>query len=313
MNDITVSIFILTYNQEKFIAQTIESILMQKTNFKYQLVIGEDCSIDKTRDICENYVVFNGSKIKLLPSLDKNIGLIANYIRTIKECDGKYIAICDGDDYWIDENKLQKQVDCLEQNPQFSIVYTKVRKLFPNGEIKDSFVLGQKQNSSFEDLIFDNFIPSVSVLFKNIQKESEFPDWIVNFPYGDWPTYLWTIKDRGEICFLDEVTAIYRMDIGVSAKIRNVNSAILKVNLEILTYIANDNSFSNKRKVIAESVFRKKNDLMASFNREKKYVSSLKMLFHLLKNDSKKYLVIKLYFFSVFKAFKKQHFLSSFR
>ena len=312
MNDITVSIFILTYNQEHFIAQTIESILMQKTNFKYQLVIGEDCSTDNTRIICEKYVVYNASRIKLLPSLDKNIGLIANYMRTIKECDGKYIAICDGDDYWIDENKLQKQVDCLEQNPQFSIVYTNVRKLFPNGEIKDSFVLGQKQNSSFEDLIFDNFIPSVSVLFKNIQKESEFPDWIVNFPYGDWPTYLWTIKDRGEIYFLDEVTAIYRMDIGVSAKIRNVNSAILKFNLGILTYIANDNSFSNKRKVIAESVFRKKNDLMASFNIEKKYVSSLKMLFHLLKNDSKKYSVIKLYLFSVFKAFKNSIFLSSF-
>jgi glycosyltransferase involved in cell wall biosynthesis len=85
MNNITVSIFILTYNQEKFIAQAIESILMQRTNFHYQLVIGEDCSDDKTRLICDKYAEDYGNKIKLLPSPDKNTGLITNYMRTIKE------------------------------------------------------------------------------------------------------------------------------------------------------------------------------------------------------------------------------------
>lgn len=134
MNDNTVSIFILTYNQENFIAKTIDSILMQKTNFPFQLVVGEDCSTDATRIICEKYASDCGDKIKLLPNLNKNIGLIANYMRTIKECDGKYIAICDGDDYWIDENKLQKQVDFLESHLDFSIVYTNVRRLFSNGE-----------------------------------------------------------------------------------------------------------------------------------------------------------------------------------
>lgn len=194
MNNITVSIFILTYNQEKFIAQAIESILMQRTNFHYQLVIGEDCSDDKTRLICDKYAEDYGNKIKLLPSPDKNTGLITNYMRTIKECDGKYIAICDGDDYWIDEYKLQKQVGFLESNPEYSIVYTRVRKFFPNGEFKESNATPKKITTDFEDLILDNYIPSVTVLFKNLQYSGTLPFWIFKFPYGDWPTYLWTVR-----------------------------------------------------------------------------------------------------------------------
>jgi glycosyltransferase involved in cell wall biosynthesis len=144
-------------------------------------------------------------------------------MRTIKECDGKYVAICDGDDYWIDEYKLQKQVGFLESNPEYSIVYTRVRKLFPNGEFKESNATPKKITTDFEDLILDNYIPSATVLFKNLQYSGKLPFWIVKFPYGDWPTYLWTVKDGGKIHFLDEVTAVYRMDIGESFKIRKLN------------------------------------------------------------------------------------------
>ena len=220
MKRITVSIFILTYNQESYITQTLKSVLNQKTNFNFQLVIGEDCSTDNTREICEQFAEKYAGKIKLLPSLGKNIGLIANYMRTIKECDGKYIAICDGDDYWIDDNKLQKQVDILESNEELSIVYTKVRRLYPDGKFKESIVKDRKLISAFEDLVFDNFIPSVSVLFRNKQDTMHIPEWLIHFPYGDWPTYLWTIKDSGSIYFLDEITAVYRTEIGESFKIR---------------------------------------------------------------------------------------------
>ena len=81
----------LAYNQEQYIEQSIDGILMQKTNFNYELVIGEDSSTDNTRQICEDYQKKYPTKIKLLPSLNKNIGLIKNYIRTIKACDGKHI------------------------------------------------------------------------------------------------------------------------------------------------------------------------------------------------------------------------------
>ena len=178
MSQITVSIFMLTYNQENYIAQAMDSILMQETNFNYRLVIGEDCSTDNTRKICEQYAEKNPEKVKLLPALSKNIGLINNYLRTIKACDGKYIAICDGDDYWIDKGKLQKQVDFLEQNSDFYIVATNLKRLYSNGEMQDFKNNNNKPYYNFEDLIFDNLIASVTVLFNNIQKNDTLPNWI---------------------------------------------------------------------------------------------------------------------------------------
>ena len=304
MTNFTVSIFMLTYNQEQFIAQTIESVLMQKTNFNYQLVIGEDCSNDTTRSICETYASKYPDKIKLLPALKKNIGLIANYMRTIKECNGKYIAICDGDDYWTDAYKLQKQVDFLEKNPDFLIVYTRVKKLFPNGEFKDSTVVPKKTVSDFDDLIFENFIPSVSVLFKNIQdQQNQLPSWILKFPYGDWPTYLWTIKNGGKIHFLDETTAVYRMEIGISFKIRHVPSAIAKTDMLITKEIFNDLNFYHKRDVVKKALINKKINLMVRYNRERNYLASLKLYFYNLKYHLQKYSVTKMYMYSLYKSF----------
>lgn len=293
----------LTYNQETFIAQTIESILSQITNFKYELVIGEDFSTDKTREICQKYEIQNPDKIKLLPSLEKNIGLIANYMRTIRECDGKYIAICDGDDYWIDNNKLQKQVDILEANVDFSIVYTKVKRLYPNGEIKEPKVSNRKQVSGFEDLVIDNFIPSVSVLFKNNQYLENIPSWIGNFPYGDWPTYLWTIKDYKYIYFLNETTAVYRTDIGESAKVRKVKSNIIKVNLGILNNMLKDKTFIEHVKIIKEVILEKEINLMSSYNREKKYLKGLVNFFENLLHNKDRIRVTKIYLLSIKKSF----------
>ena len=87
-----VSVFMLTFNQEYCIAHTIESVLMQKTDFKFKLVIGEDCSTDRTLEICKKYKQKFPEKIKLITS-NQNDGLIQNFIRTLKQCKGKYIAI----------------------------------------------------------------------------------------------------------------------------------------------------------------------------------------------------------------------------
>nr|WP_315142948.1 glycosyltransferase [uncultured Flavobacterium sp.] len=304
MNDITVSIFILTYNQEQFIAQTIEGVLMQKTNFSYQLVIGEDYSTDETRTICERYATEYGEKIKLLPTLYKNIGLIANYMRTIKECDGKYIAICDGDDFWIDDNKLQKQVDFLENNPDYSLVYTGVRKLFIDGKTVDNIYSLTKKDPDFDDLIFNNFIYSVTALFKNNQKIEEVPSWFVKFPFGDWQTYLWVIKDGGKIHFLDDISSVYRMNIGVSSGYMSRNSSFIQVLLKILNNIYSDESFSHRKEIVALSIAVKRNDLMTSFNREKLYFKAFMQYVSIMKNSKESYQVTKLYFYSIYKSFK---------
>jgi glycosyltransferase involved in cell wall biosynthesis len=294
----------LTYNQERFIAQTINGVLMQKTNFNYQLVIGEDYSNDQTRIICEHYAAEYGKKIKLLPSLNENIGLIANYMRTIKECDGKYIAICDGDDYWTDKSKLQKQVDFLQTNPDYSIVYTGVRKFFIDGKTLDTVYNSQKKDLDFDDLIFNNFIYSVTVMFKNIQNSGEVPSWFVKFPFGDWQTYLWVIKDGGKIHFLEDISSVYRMNIGVSAGYMRRNSSFIQVLLKILENIYSDESFSHRKEIVAMSIAAKRNDLMTSFNREKSYFKAFMQYVSIMKNNKERCQLTKLYLYSIYKSFK---------
>lgn len=281
MNEICVSVFILTYNQEKFIGQTIESILEQNTDFPYQLVIGEDYSTDGTRSICEKYANSNPEKIKLLPS-ERNLGLINNFIRTLKECDGKYVAICDGDDYWIDPLKLQKQVIFLENNADYSIVFTGIKFLYPNGDSHEVVWHELKGTSNFEDLIFSNFIPSVTALFRNKQGEENFPNWIYRFPYGDWPIYLWATKNGDKIKYLDEVTAVYRKEIGVSEKLKIVPSDIIKVNLGIVDCVFNDPDFLSQRGIVKKSLRKHRFSLMSSYFRENLFFKSLQIAFILL-------------------------------
>ena len=118
-----VSIFIITYNQEKTIAQTIESILMQEGNFTMELVIGEDAGTDATRQICMEYQKLFPETIKLLIQ-DTNQGIVKNYIDTLKLCRGKFIGVCAGDDYWIDKSKINKQLRFFETHPDYGVVTT---------------------------------------------------------------------------------------------------------------------------------------------------------------------------------------------
>ena len=127
--DVMVSVLMVTYNHGKYISQTLESVIKQKVDFKYEIVVGEDCSIDNTRSIVKNYAYKYPDKINLLLQ-DKNIGMERNFFATFKACTGKYIAFCDGDDYWTDPNKLQKQVDFLEAHPDYGLIHCNMDKLY---------------------------------------------------------------------------------------------------------------------------------------------------------------------------------------
>lgn len=118
-----VSVFIITYNQEKTVAQTIESILAQRGNFTMELIIGDDASKDNTPEICRVYQQKYPEKIKLLLQ-ETNQGITKNYIDTLKLCRGKFIGVCAGDDYWCDNYKVQKQLDFFSKNPDYGVVST---------------------------------------------------------------------------------------------------------------------------------------------------------------------------------------------
>src|SRR5690606_33352907 len=113
-------------------------------------------------------------------------------------------------------------------------------------------------NSSFEDLIFGNFITSVTVVFVNKQLSESMEKWILKYPYGDWETYLWVIHNGGKIHFLNDVTAVYRKDFGISTALRKKSSTSTKINLEILKDMYQDNSFKEKRNLIGKSILEHK-------------------------------------------------------
>lgn len=150
MNDINpplVSIVMIAYNVENYIEKAIESVLSQKVDFIYELVIGEDCSTDKTRDIALEYEAKYPDKIRVLQH-PQNLGLTPNCVATHNACIGKYIALLDSDDYWTDDDKLQKQIDFLEANPNYSGVGHQAMKIYENN-IKEESLFGETEDKDY--------------------------------------------------------------------------------------------------------------------------------------------------------------------
>src|ERR1700686_765845 len=122
------SVMLITYNHEPFIAQVLQSILDQRVNFDYEIVVGEDCSTDRTREILMNFHYrYPGRIVPLLR--DRNLGMMLNLKQTPSACQGKYVALIEGDDYWTCEDKLQKQVDFLDSHPEYAICCHRARIL----------------------------------------------------------------------------------------------------------------------------------------------------------------------------------------
>ncbi|WBL23190.1 glycosyltransferase [Zunongwangia sp. HRR-M8] len=298
---IIVSVFMLTYNQENMIAQAIEGVLCQKTNFRFQLIIGEDGSTDDTLNICKNYQRKFGDVIKLI-SRDKNIGLIKNFIETAKHLTGKYVAICDGDDYWTDDYKLQKQVDLLENHDDYSIVFGKCRRLYSNGKLIEKSRTLKRNSFDFTDLVMENFIPSVTVLFKNSAILNNLPSWFSRLPYGDWPLYLYTVVGGKKIYFLDEYLAVYRVEVGQSFKLRKKLSTLFNTDLFILENLNEEQGFEKWDEHFQKSIINKKKSLILAYNREGDYIKAFQEYFKLILFN-RKIKFTKMYFYSLMKSF----------
>lgn len=214
----TLSVCTATYNHAKYISQCLDSILMQKTVFEYEMLIGEDDSKDGTREICSEYSEKHPDKIRLFLNDRKNVVYINgrptgrwNFINLLKNTQGKYIAICPGDDYWIDPNKLQKQVDFLENNPRCSICFHNAYTIrepqnVPSGKYGPSI---SKPFFTLEDLLYQNFLPTSSVVFRN-RLFDEFPSWYWTVPMGDWPLHLLNAQS-GDIGYLHETMSCFRI------------------------------------------------------------------------------------------------------
>ncbi len=144
--NILLSVCMVTYNHEKWIGQAIEGVLMQKTSFSFELVIGEDCSTDKTSEIIQSFSTKNPEIIKAYFN-QENLGLAENFSQLLTRCKGNYIAICEGDDFWTDPDKLQKQVDFLEGHHEYIMSSHNYSRLFESDKSIDQ---KYKHNENFQ-------------------------------------------------------------------------------------------------------------------------------------------------------------------
>lgn len=208
-----VSVLLITYNQQDFIAQAIESVLMQKVNFPYEIIIGEDLGPDKTRAICEEYAT-KYDFIHVLPRT-KNLGVAGNWCDCALHAEGKYMMMLDGDDYWTDPNKMQMQVDIMESHPECVICHTNNDILYMNtGTIKPS-----NKHDVPEGMILNEVMEgheqmtssTICLRAESVKKHIQFDMYVKeDFPCEDWPT-ITILSAYGEIRYLPQSTTVYRV------------------------------------------------------------------------------------------------------
>ncbi len=216
------SVALITYNQEEFITECIEGMVNQQTDFPFEIVIGEDCSTDKTRAICLKYKEIYPDLIRLILP-EKNLGMMGNWINTINSCEGKYVAICEGDDYWIDNLKLQKQVDFLEQHPDYSLCST-ASQLLAYSEKEYQSIDIKKDTLTTEDVLEEDWgIMTATIVFR--KDALEMPDWFSKVKNGDYSLQL-LVSLNGKLKCLPDYTSVYRKHVGgVSSSLTAFNQA----------------------------------------------------------------------------------------
>jgi glycosyltransferase involved in cell wall biosynthesis len=207
-----VSVHLLTYNHAKFIAQSIESVVNQQTSFPFEIVIGDDHSTDGTSQIVDQYAAQYPDLIKVVRG-KTNGGPQPNSIRILENSQGKYMAALEGDDYWIDPLKLQKQVDFMEQNPDFAICFTNTRvEFFENNE--EPYLLNsniEKDVFELKDLIAETevWFMGTATLFYTMSSIFPVQPWFHKTKSGDIPMIMLAAR-HGKIKYLPDVTAAYR-------------------------------------------------------------------------------------------------------
>ncbi|MEM7034903.1 MAG: glycosyltransferase [Chloroflexota bacterium] len=242
-----VSIVMITYNHEKFIEQAIMSVVNQETDFEYELIIGEDCSPDNTRVLVTALRDQYPDKIQaILP--EKNMGAHKNFVQTLRSCRGEYIAVLDGDDYWTDVKKLQKQVDFLDSHPECSICFHDVTMIYDQDgkESRPYYRFPIPERSTIEDLLDKTYILPATVMFRNGLIADEPPKMFRNLLIGDWPRFV-QVAEHGDVGFINEKMAVYRNHAGgVFSKHKNMEGEIKLESAKLAVYNAMNTYFLMK-------------------------------------------------------------------
>ncbi len=213
-----VSIIIITYQHKNYIKDCIESVINQKTDFAYEILIGDDGSTDGTTEICIDYAKRYHEKITLYIQSRRNVLYIGgkptgrfNMLFLLSKVKGKYIAIVEGDDYWADNCKLENQVKCFIEDKNVSECFNPVFVVNEKKQIIQNYYGPAiiKKYYSIEDLlIYGNFIPTSSIMLKRETVEN-IPEWFLKIPVGDWPLNILSAL-HGKMKILDKKMSIWR-------------------------------------------------------------------------------------------------------
>jgi glycosyltransferase involved in cell wall biosynthesis len=206
---VRVSVVLITYNHEQFIAQAVESVLAQQTDFAVEILVTEDCSTDRTREVVRALGARAPDRIRLLLS-QRNLNSNVVTSRAIDAARGEFIALLDGDDYWSVPDKLRTQVAFLDAHPECAFCFHDALVVYEDSDkASHHFVQSHhKGTSSLRDILRSNFVPGCSALIRR-SALYPLPAWYEQAEYGDWPLYLLAAR-HGSIGYVDATMGIYR-------------------------------------------------------------------------------------------------------
>ncbi len=218
---IKVSVCLQTYNHAPYIARALDSVLMQETDFDYEIILGEDESSDGTREICIDYARRYPDRIRLFLRSREDVIYLGgrptgryNFIQNLNAARGQYVALLDGDDYWTDPRKLQKQADLLDAHPDYALCFHAVDEVDAQGQrIRTVRPPGRKPVYRLRDVMRHNSIAALSVMFRNRPEHHPLPDWFRETRYADWPLHILNAA-YGDIGYIDEVMGVYQRHAG---------------------------------------------------------------------------------------------------
>ena len=211
MNNLFVSVCMITYNHESYISEAIEGVLMQNVDFDFELIIADDCSTDKTEQVVQNFIDNHpkGNLIKYKRH-ERNLGMMPNFVWALRMCKGDYVALCEGDDFWTYPFKLKTQVDFLNRHKEFSMTFHD--SIFFATESKKKFsekylFLNSKIVFGCEDLLFYKwFVPTASMVFRRFDP----PLWLKNINSGDFSVQL-ILSKMGDFYYFPSCWSNYRI------------------------------------------------------------------------------------------------------
>lgn len=213
---------VVTYNHARFIEEALRSVLAQKTDFGYEVVVSEDCSTDGTREVVERLAEAHPDRVRLLLS-DRNLNDNSVIRRGLEAARGRYVALLDGDDAWSSSRKLQTQVDFLNEHPDYSACFHNCTVSYDDGDIAAHPFYEErplerlsrvkpKARSEVADLVRGNFVSSSTLVFRSDAARG-LPDWFDGLAFSDWALNV-LIAQRGAIGYLDANMAVYRVHAG---------------------------------------------------------------------------------------------------